>query len=240
MFGSSHMFEPLDGTPSDLPNLDGLHTSVFAQESQVSQDFASRNTVGTSQDSSTLPNSSTITASYDHHSTAGYHNLPSEIDMGLVDPRLVAPAQGPVAASRHETATPSSDTPIPNTTTTSSSQLSCDICTRTYKTKGQLQRHRSEKHQAYTAKGMVRKQNKARARPFKCNIGNCTQDFLTKWELNQHQENIHNPNSKYQQKKKPGSFPCTVAGCLKVCGTRLSLYDHIRRGVHDFGDEVQQ
>ncbi|KAK7957921.1 hypothetical protein PG988_012769 [Apiospora saccharicola] len=233
------MFEPLDAFRSDLPALDGPHTSGSAQESHLSQDFASWSTVGTSQDSSTLPNSPNVTASYDHRSTAGNHNLPSENDIRLVDPRLVAPARGPVAASRHETEIPSSDTPFPNTTA-SSSPFSCCICTRTYKTKSQLQRHRSEKHQAYTDKGKVRKQNKAQSRPFKCKIGNCTQDFTAQSKLNQHQENIHNPNSKYQQKRKPGIFPCTVAGCSKVYGTRLSLDDHMSRRDHGDGGGVQR
>ncbi|KAK7926746.1 hypothetical protein PG985_003744 [Apiospora marii] len=225
MYGSSHLLEPSDAFPSDLHTLEGPHTYQSAQDFQFAREFVAWNTVGTSPDPSTLPNSITTTA-YDDPIVAANLNLPLENDLRLVDPRLAGPTQVNVAASRHETATTSSDTASPSTTT-SPSRYQCDDCLFSYETQGQLQRHRSEKHQAYTAKGKVQQQNKSQLRPYKCKIEGCPKDFPKQWKLNAHHRNIHNPESKHNKLKNQKDVPCH--GCGRIWGTGLSLRDHHSR-----------
>ena len=223
--GSSHMLEPAYASPSDLHTLDRPHTSGFAQEFHSIRDYVSWNTVGTSHESPTLPNSATPAAN-DGHIVAANHNLPLENDLRLVDPRLVTPPQASVATSRQGTVTTSSDTTSP-ITTTSSSRFQCDMCPFSYDTAGKLQRHRSEKHQAYTAKGKVRQQNRSQRRPYKCDVQGCSKDFPTQWKLNTHRRNIHDPESEYNKLKNQKDVPCLACG--RIWGTDLSLRDHMSR-----------
>lgn len=183
-----------------------------------------------------------------HHQQAGCSEPPSPLE---VVNRSSLPEDSPPPSEANSTRSESSDSPEPDCSSTTSM---CPFCSKTFRTKSALQRHRETSHNGEEEQekkaeegmktrrheamkggkaGRPKKRPKSKTKVLSCR--SCDMVFSSTSKLYMHRKEKHRresivwrePSSVVKRRRRGGIYPCQVCG--KVFVHHLSLRAHYRQ-----------